>query len=131
MASDRRRSIESIPDNYRDLLTVDQVHGLRGLESFGWSLLYVRRPKFAAVEVVLVHADDDIHAVLDDTGELEQNSMLRLRGDNEAATADLKPTPVQRTKEPRTSTAAPQAERTLRNEPIPTNCKTAPAKYLV
>jgi hypothetical protein len=131
MASDRRRSIESIPDNYRDLLTVDQVHGLRGLESFGWSLLYVRRPKFAAVEVVLVHADDDIHAVLDVTGELEKNSMLRLRGGNEAAAADLKPTPVERTKEPRTSTAPAEIESTLRNEPIPTNCKTAPAKYLV
>ena len=131
MASDKRRNIEGIPGNYRDFLTVDQVHGLRGLESFGWSLLYVRRPKFAAVEVVLVHPDGDIHAVLDATGELEQNSMVRLRDGNQATSADLKPTPVERTKEPRTSTAAPQAEPTLHNEPIPTNCKTAPAKYLV
>ena len=102
MAGSKRRNEEGIPVNYPDLLTAEQLAGLHKLESFGWSLLYVRRPKFAPIEVVLEHADGESHAILGPLGEIEKDSSVRIRGAEEATLpgqAEID-TPVSAQKEP-------------------------------
>lgn len=127
MAGSKRRNEESIPANYPDLLTEDQLLGLNKLESFGWSLLYVRRPKFAPIEVVLQHNNGESHAILGPLGEIEKDSSVRIRGTEEASLpgqAEID-TPVPPQKE-----SLPAAK----NEPIPAaseNSDNLPPKYLV
>ena len=81
MVANRRRGEEAVPPNYKQLLTVEQIDGLRKLESFGWTLTYVRRPKFEPVEVVLLHSDGKSYARLNDDGSLDQQTKVRVRGD--------------------------------------------------
>jgi hypothetical protein len=134
MASDKRRNNESIPNNYLELLTTQQIVGLRGLESFGWSLLYVRRPKFAPVEVVVEHSDTQSHAVLDANGELVGGSTPLLRSNSEASetsAADADRAAIANDNKLRTTKAPPPVQITGQCEPIPINCDTPPAKYLV
>ena len=57
MVDNHRMGEPPVPQNYKKLLTLDQIQALQKLESFGWSLKYVRRPKIEPVEVVLEHAD--------------------------------------------------------------------------
>ncbi len=112
MVANRRRGEEAIPANYKSLLTMDQIDGLRKLESFGWSLLYVRRPKFEPVQVVLIHSDGKSHAVLGVSGELEEEATVKVRGDGEDIT-----------------TQAPRASESLAmvdHEPLPTASPATP-----
>ena len=134
MGANKRRGNEAVPENYKDLLTPEQIDGLRKLESYGWGLLYVRRPKFETVEVIVAHTDGKFHAVLGLSGELEQVSKAPVRGDG-------KPTPpespasdeTQAKADPEPSSVAtrPSQESALQKEPIPTTGNKSPPKYLV
>jgi hypothetical protein len=79
MAGNKRRGEVPIPENCKDLMTNDQIVSLRNLESFGWSLKYVRRPKFEPVEVVLISADGESYALLREDGELDQETPVASR----------------------------------------------------
>jgi hypothetical protein len=121
MAGSKRRNEDSIPLNYPDLLSADQLVALGRLESFGWSLLYVRRPKFTAVEVVLEHVDGEHHAILGANGEVEQETSVRIRGASEPAAPPGEPEPV-------FNDTTPIADQ---KEPIPIVSDKPPPKYLV
>ena len=88
MANDKRRGEEPIPENYKELMTDDQILALRNLESFGWSLKFVRRPKFAPIEVILVSNDGKSYAILGDDGELDEKTPVSSRDISAEALAD-------------------------------------------
>ena len=136
MVANRRRGEEAIPSNFKDLLTMDQIDGLRKLESFGWSLLYVRRPKFEPVEIVLIHSDGKSHAVLGLTGELEQESTVRVRGDGEIAEVNAPAfnealALVDNEAPSLVTDSAPIADPQPGKEPLPAASDRPPPKYLV
>ena len=79
MGTNKRRGEDPIPENYKELLTLDQIDALRKLESFGWALKYIRRPKFAPIEVVLLHGDQNSYALLSEDGELDQQTPVQDR----------------------------------------------------
>lgn len=79
MAGNKRRGEDPIPKNCLELMTEDQIVTLRNLESFGWTLKYVRRPKFAPVEVVLASADGESYALLREDGELDEETPVASR----------------------------------------------------
>ena len=131
MGANKRRGDEAIPENYKDLLTPDQIDGLRKLESYGWGLLYVRRPKFETVEVIVAHSDGKFHAVLGLSGELEQVSKAPVRGDGKQASPESDE--GQATADPESSGTDPQPSQDTaqQKEPIPTTGNKSPLKYLV
>jgi hypothetical protein len=131
MGANKRRGDEAVPNNYKDLLTPEQIDGMRKLESFGWGLLYVRRPKFETVEVIVAHTDGKFHAVLGLSGELEQVSKAPVRGDGDQESPDSDE--AQTTTDPELSGAASQTDQdsTVQKEPIPTSGNKSPLKYLV
>ncbi len=135
MGANKRRGNEAVPENYKDLLTPEQIDGLRKLESYGWGLLYVRRPKFETVEVIVAHTDGKFHAVLGLSGELEQVSKAPVRGDGKQASPQEPPASdeAQTTADPQPSGTDPQPsqESALQKEPIPTTGNKSPPKYLV
>jgi hypothetical protein len=91
MVANRRRGEDAIPANYKALVTHDQLDGIRKLESFGWTLTYVRRPKFEPVEVVLLHSDGKSYACLNEDGSLDQQTKVRVRGDGPLEEAPTPP----------------------------------------
>ncbi len=82
MVSNRRRGEPAIPDNYKEFLTLEQIDALRKLESFGWSLKFVRRPKFEPVEIIVFHGDNDYYSILAENGELDQKTPVRVRDES-------------------------------------------------
>ncbi len=121
----KRRGEPPIPPNHETLMTAEQREGLKKLETFGWHLHIIRRPKFKPVEVVLEHSDGHF-AILKESGELDQDSPPAMRREEpQAANApeqttdpwanatddggfDIKESPVE---------AEPA---TVGNEPVPT-----------
>ena len=89
MVDNHRLGEAPVPANYKELLTLDQIQALQKLESFGWSLKYVRRPKFEPVEVILEHNDGGAHAVLRRDGELDTATRVGVRKEPEPAAAHL------------------------------------------
>ena len=87
MVSNRRRGEPAIPDNYKEFLTLEQIDALRKLESFGWSLKFVRRPKFEPVEIIVCHGERDYHAILAEDGELDQKTPVRVRDESKEKVA--------------------------------------------
>jgi hypothetical protein len=79
MPSDKRRGDDPIPENCKEFLTQDQIVALGKLESFGWSLKFVRRPKFAPVEVVVISDDGESYAIMRDNGELDSETPVERR----------------------------------------------------
>jgi hypothetical protein len=74
----KRRGEPAVPGNYESLLTPEQLEALKRLETFGWSLHIVRRPKFEPVEVVLEHSDGKF-SLLNEQGELDHDHPLSMR----------------------------------------------------
>ena len=79
MVANRRRGELAIPLNRDELLNNEQKNGLRKLESFGWSLKFLRRPQFEAREVVLVYSDETSYALLTEKGGLDQDTKVGIR----------------------------------------------------
>lgn len=67
-----------IPSNHRLMMTEDQHEALAKLETFGWRLHIVRRPKFEPTEVVLEHSGGQ-YALLTKAGELEHQAPPPMR----------------------------------------------------
>ena len=143
MPSDKRRGDDPIPENCKDLMTNDQIISLRNLESFGWTLKYVRRPKFAPVEVVLVSVDGESYALLREDGELDEETPIASRETStEAAaeTGDAAPADdLQALAEFAADQPAAPTEATPMAEPVPSSSNDAlpdsedipPPKFLV
>jgi hypothetical protein len=79
MEGNKRRGDNPVPENCKELMTVDQLVALAKLEAFGWTLKYVRRPKFAPVEVILASADGASYAMLREDGELDEKTPVPSR----------------------------------------------------
>ena len=145
MVSNRRRGGEPIPANYAELLTPDQSDALRKLESFGWSLKKIRRPKFEPIEVILVHSDGKSYAILLESGELDQKTPVAMRSEREETQLDASEaltTVAQQTftegekvppPPPATAPASPMAEPvpSSTNDALPDSADKPPPKYLV
>ncbi len=125
--ANKRRGEPPIPPNHESLMTQEQLDALVTLETFGWALHIIRRPKFAPVEVVLEHSDGH-HAVLLETGELDHDTPPAMRTEQEQATAaapeQQKPASSEQvTDKPEFAVKeAPQdtAPTTVNKEPVPT-----------
>jgi hypothetical protein len=94
MAGNKRRGENPIPANCKDLMTDDQIVAMRNLEGFGWSLKYVRRPKFSPVEVVLISSDGESYALLREDGELDEETPIPNRETTTETPADSADTPA-------------------------------------
>jgi hypothetical protein len=140
MASDKRRGDEPIPQNCKELMSDDQISALRNLESFGWSLKYVRRPKFAPIEVVLISADGESYAILRVDGELDEETPVASRettaeapGDAEAADDLQALAELAAGEPPSPAEATPMAEPvpSSSNDELPDSEGMPPPKFLV
>jgi hypothetical protein len=79
MTTNRRRGEAAIPDNYKERLSEEQIAALRKLESFGWTIKFLRRPQFQEIEVVLIHSNGKSFALLTRDGELDQKTKVAVR----------------------------------------------------
>jgi len=90
--ANKRRGEPPIPPNHESLMSEEQLDGLKRLETFGWHLHLIRRPKFAPIEVVLQHSDGHF-GVLNELGELDHDAPPAMRAEaSEPAVAE----PVQK-----------------------------------
>ncbi len=60
-------------------LSAEQASSLHNLEKFGWQLKFIRHPLFQGNVVVLHDPDSDHYAVLDSSGDLNQEHDLQIR----------------------------------------------------
>ena len=63
----------------RSRLTELQRRTLAGLENFGWSVRFVRRPLFQEQVVVLVDPTGKQHAILCEDGSIDRNLDIEIR----------------------------------------------------
>jgi hypothetical protein len=142
MVSNRRRGEDPLPANYAELLTEEQHTSLRKLESFGWSLRKIRRPKFEEMVVILAHSDGKSYAILTPEGDLDQKTPVHVREEKpvqldasdalttvarETFSEDKVPPP------PPPPSASPMAEPlpSSTNDSLPDSADKPPPKYLV
>jgi len=76
---ERRRDQEPVPGDIRSRLTELQRRTLAGLENFGWSVRFVRRPLFQEQVVVLVDPTGQQHAILREDGSIDRNLDIEIR----------------------------------------------------
>lgn len=76
---ERRQGQKSVPDDVMSRLTELQRLTLARLESFGWSIKYVRRPLFNDQVVIVSDPTGKDFAVLDEEGRLDRSSRLKIR----------------------------------------------------
>ncbi len=138
--ANKRRGEPPIPPNHEALMTQEQLDALAKLETFGWHLHLIRRPKFEPVEVVLEHSDGHFSVLLE-TGELDSDAPPSMRTEQEQAIATES---EQRDGDPwanatddqefEVKQAPPDIEpTTVNNEPVPTQSgnNKRPPKILV
>ena len=79
MNDDKRSSDKPIPDNIKDYLTEAQFAELHHIESFGWTLKYIRRPLFQEKVVVVMNPDGSSIGILEEDGRLNLESNINTR----------------------------------------------------
>ena len=79
MNNDKRNSDLPVPDNIKDYLTDAQSAELHHIESFGWTLKYVRRPLFQERVVVVLNPDGSSIGILEEDGRLNLESNIDTR----------------------------------------------------
>ena len=79
MSDDKRDSDTPIPENVKKYLTDAQSAELNHIESFGWSLKYIRRPLFQERVVVVMNPDGSSIGVLEEDGRLNLESNIDTR----------------------------------------------------
>jgi hypothetical protein len=79
MNNDKRSSDMSVPDNINDYLTDAQFAELHHIESFGWTLKYIRRPLFQERVVVVMNPDGSSIGILEEDGRLNLESNIDTR----------------------------------------------------
>ena len=70
MNDDKRSRDKPVPENINEYLTEAQFAELHHIESFGWSLKYIRRPLFQERVVVVISPDGGSIGVLEEDGRL-------------------------------------------------------------
>lgn len=78
MGANKRRGEPAVPPDLATLLNKDQRIALKQLESFGWAVHLVRRPKFEPLEIILEHSSGKL-ATLTEAGELAHKPQPNLR----------------------------------------------------
>lgn len=79
MKNDRRNSQPAVPDNLDEYLTFSQFGTLREIMQFGWSLYFIRRPKFLPPIVVVVGPDKQSIGILGEDGRVDYQADIQLR----------------------------------------------------
>ena len=79
MEREKRKGESSIPSDFQDALSLDQMMTLRQIENFGWQLAFVRRPLFQESVVIVATSDNKKFGVLEDTGELNLQAEIKIR----------------------------------------------------
>lgn len=70
---------EPIPEDIKSRLSDAQTGSLARLQSFGWSITFVRRPLFQEEVVVLVDPSGERYVILHEDGYIEQNPDITIR----------------------------------------------------
>lgn len=79
MNNDKRSSDMPVPDNINDYLTDAQFAELHHIESFGWTLKYIRRPLFQERVAVVMNPDGSSIGILEEDGRLNLESNIDTR----------------------------------------------------
>lgn len=79
LVEDRRGTNKAVPVNLSGYLNESQQLALHSLESFGWSLWFVRRPMFMPAVVVVANPESTQHAVLEEDGSVNLKPQMHLR----------------------------------------------------
>ena len=79
MTDDKRLSDKPVPDNINEYLNEAQSSELHHIESFGWTLKYIRRPLFQERVVVVMSPDGSSIGILEEDGRLNLESNIDTR----------------------------------------------------
>ena len=80
MMSDEKRSCDKpVPDNINEYLNEAQSAELHHIESFGWTLKYIRRPLFQERVVAVMSPDGTSIGILEEDGRLNLESNIDTR----------------------------------------------------
>lgn len=79
MDREKRIGEKAIPENLQDLLSELQMLALRRMESFGWTLRFVRRPLFQEPIPVVFSADGETIGVLEEDGRVNMQPDIEVR----------------------------------------------------
>jgi len=79
VTKDKRYKSAPIPKNLDSLLNEKQKATIEELENMGWSLWFVRRPKFQPVIPVLHDTKHDAIALIDEDGIVLEESIIQVR----------------------------------------------------
>ena len=79
MGDEKRKGVNPIPENLKEVLNEAQLLTLNKMEGFGWMLEFIRRPLFQGVTPVLFHPDSKQYGVLEDDGTLNMQFDSKIR----------------------------------------------------
>ena len=79
MDDDKRSREKPVPDDMNNYLTDAQSAELHHIESFGWTLKYIRRPLFQERVVVVMNPDGSSIGLLEEDGRLNLESNIDTR----------------------------------------------------
>lgn len=79
VTDEKRGQQKAIPIDLGRYLNELQLLALHSLESFGWTLSFVRRPLFMQPLVVVCNPESTRYAVLEEDGSVNMNTALQLR----------------------------------------------------
>jgi len=77
--AERRRAEKELSSVLKRQLNPDQLETLRGLESFGWELKFIRKKPFQPAVAVIFDGDRKNFAVLEPDGTLNEHPDLNIR----------------------------------------------------
>jgi hypothetical protein len=79
MNYEKRTGEKAVPDNLKELLTELQLMSLYKISSFGWELIFVRRPLFQEVVPVIRNHNGVQIGVLEEDGRINLEPEIALR----------------------------------------------------
>lgn len=77
--AERRKAEKELSSVLKRQLNPDQLETLRGLETFGWELKFIRKKPFQPAVAVIFDGDRKNFAILEADGTLNENSDLNIR----------------------------------------------------
>lgn len=79
MNNEKRTGEKAIPENLKEILTELQLMSLNKITSFGWELIFVRRPLFQEVVPVIKNHNGIQIGVLEEDGRINLEPEIALR----------------------------------------------------
>lgn len=79
MSEDKRKGEVPVPGNVENYLNEAQLAELHKIEGFGWKLVFVRRPLFQEIVVVVTDAGGGSIGVLEEDGRLNLDPDIETR----------------------------------------------------